>query len=241
VIVPTYQRREFVQRALASVMAQTYRDFELIVIDDCSTDGTTEALVPLRDTLRYRWQTNRGVAAARNAGLELARGSIIAFLDSDDSWLPHHLAVVTEMLGRHPTAVLASTCPEFVIAGREPASNARLVDYRKEPLVCQAWRIGFTSGIAVRRRAIAAVGGFDDRMKAMEDSDMWVRLATHGPFSMVRHATIVHQRTSGSLRDRGRLAGDYLRAAELSAQNLASGVARLLRGSETASWTKREA
>jgi glycosyltransferase involved in cell wall biosynthesis len=103
-IVPTYQRRELVKRAVASVFSQTYRDFELIVVDDGSTDGTAEALAAVGDDrLVYHWQSNRGVSAARNTGIRLARGAILAFLDCDNRWLPDHWAVVTKALGAYPT------------------------------------------------------------------------------------------------------------------------------------------
>src|ERR687897_810012 len=120
VILPTFQRRELASRALASVLAQTYDNFEVIVSDDGSTDGTAEAVASLRDPrIRYAWQPNQGVAAARNAGLRLARGATVAFLDSDDRWLPEHLEVVTAALDRHAEAVLASTCVWFRTSGRE--------------------------------------------------------------------------------------------------------------------------
>jgi glycosyltransferase involved in cell wall biosynthesis len=109
VIVPTYQRRESVQRAVRSVLAQTFRDFELIVVDDGSRDGTRASLAALGDSITYIWQENRGVSAARNAGLERARGELVAFLDSDDRWLPEHLTVMVALLRRHPEAVLASS------------------------------------------------------------------------------------------------------------------------------------
>jgi len=226
VIIPTFQRRHAVVRAVASVLAQTYRDFELIVIDDGSTDGTKEALAPYGDLLRYRWRPNGGVAAARNTGLQLAQGKIVAFLDSDNQWLPHHLAIVTKALEHHSAAVLASTCPNFIVTGRERASQARLVDYRTG-LIFEASQVGFVSGVAVQRNSVAEVGGFDERLAVMEDSDLWVRLATRGPFSVLRRRTIVHQETAGSLRDRGRRAGAYLIAAQLAAQNLATTAAQL--------------
>jgi glycosyltransferase involved in cell wall biosynthesis len=223
VILPTYQRRELVKRAVASVLAQTYRDFELIVVDDGSTDGTREALVGLDDRLRYQWQPNRGVSAARNAGLRLARGSIVAFLDSDDRWFPDHLAVLNEVLDRSPGAVAASTCPGFVVAGRERVTDARLMDCRLRPMLSlEATQIGYPSCVAVRREAIEAVGGFDQRMEAMEDTDLFVRLATIGSFVTVRRRTIVHQATAGSLTDRTRRSGARLVSAELAADNLAA-------------------
>src|SRR2546421_13038913 len=95
VIVPTFQRREYVVRAVGSVLAQTYEDFELIVVDDGSTDGSGVALAGLDCRLRYLWQENRGTGAARQKGLGLVRGEIVAFLASHYTWLPPHLWIVT--------------------------------------------------------------------------------------------------------------------------------------------------
>src|SRR5215213_5732646 len=88
VILPTYERREVVGDAIRSVLAQSFSDFELIVVDDGSTDGTDKSLPRPDPRVRYVWQANAGVAAARNRGLELARAPIAAFIDSDDVWLP---------------------------------------------------------------------------------------------------------------------------------------------------------
>ena len=163
VLIPTFQRRELVRRAVASVVAQTYRDFELIVIDDGSTDGTREMLESL-DTrglrFHYRWQPNRGVAAARNVGLELARGEIVAFLDSDNHWLTDHLDVVVEVFRRQPEAVLVSTCPKYILAGRQQSADAALMDYRsiglldrqcRVPVMHRRSRGGDSSGRRLRR------------------------------------------------------------------------------------------
>jgi hypothetical protein len=224
VILPTYQRRELVRRAVATVLAQTYRDFELIVVDDGSTDGTGEAMAPLGDRIRYRWQPNRGVAAARNAGLRLARGSIVAFLDSDNRWLPDHLAVTVETLSLNPAAVLVSTCPRHVIGGRELAEEGRLVDH-------SAWLIGapfvgLLTCTAARTEDLRAVGGFNERLVAAEDSDLLVRLALRGPFVTLQRRTVLPQRTVGSLSDRARRAGLYLEAGAISSEALIADLKR---------------
>jgi hypothetical protein len=209
VVIPTYQRRELVKRAVASVFAQTYRDFEVIVVDDGSTDGTGEALAPLGERIHYRWQPNRGVAAARNAAIALARGSIVAFLDSDDRWLPDHLAVVTGALARHPAAVLASTCPERRIGGRQGPERARLVE--PLPRMFVAVVPGYPSCIAVARGALDAAGGFDERFSVAEDVDLWLRLAIRGRFVIVQRRTIVKQYTADGLKHTARRRGDYLK------------------------------
>ena len=108
VIIPTYNRRTYVQEAIDSVLAQTYPDYEIIVIDDGSTDGTDQVLhARYGDRIRYVWQENQGESAARNRGIALARGEYIALLDSDDLWLPDKLAKQIPFLDSHPGAVLA--------------------------------------------------------------------------------------------------------------------------------------
>ena len=104
VIIPTYNRRELVQRALASVAAQTRPIDEIIVVDDGSSDGTGEALkAQWGDRIRYEFQPNAGVSAARNRGLSLARGHYITLLDSDDQWLPEKTRLQLDWLRAHPS------------------------------------------------------------------------------------------------------------------------------------------
>jgi hypothetical protein len=227
VVIPTYQRRKYVGRAVRSVLAQRFTDWELIVVDDGSTDGTQEALRAFQPRLRYLWQENKGASAARNAALGLARGEIVAFLDSDDRWLPDHLETLVAMLARHPEAVLACTTPRFRIQGRGRVSDAELVDAL--PLLFVENWIGYPSGTAVRRDQLVAVGGFDERMTVLEDGELWLRLATRGPFSFLQRRTIVRQVTKGSLRDLGCRAGAYLPAIGQMAQSAEAHVAGLSR------------
>ncbi|MEW6186166.1 MAG: glycosyltransferase family A protein, partial [Thermodesulfobacteriota bacterium] len=91
VIIPTYNRAEFVIQAVESVFKQTFADFELILVDDGSSDETRAALEPYSDCITYLYQSNRGVSSARNLGLKIAQGKWLAFLDSDDLWLPEKL------------------------------------------------------------------------------------------------------------------------------------------------------
>jgi hypothetical protein len=102
IVMPTYNRRDTILRSVASVRAQSFADWELLVVDDGSTDGTADVLQGIDSRLRLIRQDNRGVAGARNTGLAAARGSLIAFLDSDDEWTPHHLGVATAFFADHP-------------------------------------------------------------------------------------------------------------------------------------------
>jgi len=112
IILPAYNRRHVIKRAIDSVVAQTFQDWELIVVDDGSTDGTAEVIECADARIRLIPQSNRGAAAARNNGISHARGQFIAFLDSDDEWLPHFLKLTHEHLTRNPGDAFVAT--EFV-------------------------------------------------------------------------------------------------------------------------------
>jgi glycosyl transferase family 2 len=220
VVIPTYQRRNYVRRALASVLAQSSQDFELIVVDDGSTDGTGSAVDGLDDRIRYEWQENGGVSSARNAGIRLARGDLVAFLDSDDQWLPDHLAIVSDVLARHPEAVLCSTSPRFDAGGRQPSSRAEIADLL--PLLFVENVVGAPSGLVVRRTALLEAGGFDERLPVMEGWELWLRLARLGPFALLRRRTFVFQATRGFLTERSSRSGDYQRAMDIVAASAAT-------------------
>jgi Glycosyl transferase family 2 len=223
IVIPTFQRRELVLEAIASVEAQSYRDFELIVIDDGSTDGTGEMVESLGGwdgRLRYRWQPHRGASAARNAGLRLARGEIVAFLDADNLWRPQHLERVMELFARAPEAVAVSTCSGFDLLTCQSCERAMLVD--RDRLVFTGGHLGFISCTAARRDVVSASGGFDERLHALEDTDLWMRLALRGPYLTMRARTVVRRRQRDSLSGASQKSGGYLRAAEISAANLVS-------------------
>jgi glycosyltransferase involved in cell wall biosynthesis len=220
VLLPTLDRRELVVRAVKSVIAQTRQDFELLIVDGGSTDGTREALEPLIDErIRFVTIPGIGVSAARNAALRRTSAPFVAFLDSDDRWLPEHLEVVGSLLDRHPQAVLASTSPHFETAGRAAVDKAIVVD--PFPRIFVGIEAGWTTGIAVRRAAIEAAGGFDERLLVGEDEDLWRRLALQGRFVYLRRRTVTVRRTVGSLSDRGRQRGLHFEAFERSAARLA--------------------
>jgi glycosyltransferase involved in cell wall biosynthesis len=215
-VIPTYQRRDLVEDAVRSVLSQTYGDFELLVVDDGSTDGTGEALADLGCDLRYHWQPNRGLSAARNAGVALARGSIVAFLDSDDLWLRDHLAAVTETFARRPRAALVSTSPRHRAEGCAAPDDSVLL----EPLPACLYGnpVGWPSSIAVRRDDFMAVGGFDEQLPVGEGAELWARLAFRAPFALLERRTIVKRQTSDGLVECWRDTGAFLDAFEITAR-----------------------
>ena len=117
VVIPTYNRWPLVAEAIESVLSQTYRDFELIVVDDGSTDGTAGEIAKFGSRLRLLRQPNRGVSAARNLAFGEARGRYLAFLDSDDLWRPKKLAIQTAFMERNPSVAICQTAEIWIRNG----------------------------------------------------------------------------------------------------------------------------
>ncbi len=179
VIIPTYNRRALLTEAIDSVLRQTFQDFELVVVDDGSTDGTRDAVISFDDPrVRYLFQTNAGVAAARNWGVASSRAPLIAFLDSDDTWMPEKLRVQVDYLERNPHISLCQTEEVWVRDGRRvnPAEKHRKHSgwiFRECVPLC----IVSPSAVMMRREAFGALGGFDESLRACEDYDLWLRAA----------------------------------------------------------------
>jgi len=190
VIVPTHQSRDYLLQALASVRAQTLASFEVIVVDNGSTDGTREAVAALGDSrIRYRWQEDSGMPAdSRNRGVAMALAEWVAFLDADDLWAPAKLERVAAAIAAGSAAiaavdVLCHAVREIDAAGRVIGARAYALDRR--PVADQLqYRGNFltTSAMVVRRLGVEAAGGFDTRPGyfTVEDFDLWLRLAESG-------------------------------------------------------------
>src|SRR5712692_3480948 len=181
VVIPTFNSADYVVQAIQSVLAQTYQEFEIIVVDDASTDNTEELLRPFADRICYVRQDRGGQSAARNRGILQARGELIAFLDADDLWRPTKLARQVEYLKCHPEACLVYT--DFT-RGPLPGSNneSRLRDFKpRDPAdvfhgLLEENFIA-TPTVMVRRSALARSGLFDPTLRGSEDLDLWLRLA----------------------------------------------------------------
>jgi glycosyltransferase involved in cell wall biosynthesis len=171
VILTTYERRALVERALASVFAQTTPVFEAIVVDDGSTDGTAEALRD-RPIQMVRLPHSGNPAVARNAGLERARGELITFLDSDDTLRPKALEDLSDALRAQPAA-------GFAYGDYEPDPGPRPLVPRVGDIFDRLLESDFlvTGAVLFRRSLLGAVGQFDPRCSPAEDWDYWLRLA----------------------------------------------------------------
>jgi len=180
VIIPTYNRRHLFDIALKSVLNQTYKDFEVIAVDDGSTDHTNEVIKNFDDfRVKYLYQENHGVSHARNRGLEISRGKFIAFLDSDDRWVPRKLQRAKELIDRYPDICIFHTDEIWYKGGRllnqkkKHKKPSGYVYLKALPLCC----VGMSTAI-VKRELFEKIGLFDESMQACEDYDFWLR-ATH--------------------------------------------------------------
>jgi glycosyltransferase involved in cell wall biosynthesis len=186
VIIPTHNRRAMLREALASVVAQRGANFEVIVVDDGSTDGTWQDLSGYdlstqRDNIRAVRTERRGPAAARNHGIAMARSRLIAFLDSDDLWMPEKLARQSLFMRNNPDCAISQTGETWLREGTRINPGRR---HRKRPgdIFTDALRTCLISPSAtiLRRGLLDEVGGFDEDMAACEDYDLWLRiLARH--------------------------------------------------------------
>jgi glycosyltransferase involved in cell wall biosynthesis len=182
VIVPVYNRPAFVRQAIDSALAQECPGgFEVVVVDDGSTDETPAVLASYGDRIRVVTQRNGGVARARNAGFAAARGEYLALLDSDDIWLPGKLAAQVALLDAHPKAGFAhSDVEEFFEGGRRTEWRRRPAIESGEVLKALLRRnFVHTMTVMLRRVAIEEVGDFDPRYPPCEDWDLWLRICEH--------------------------------------------------------------
>jgi glycosyltransferase involved in cell wall biosynthesis len=201
--ITTYNRASFVVAAVESALAQTYVDFEVLVVDDGSTDETERALQEYEGRIRYHRQENAGRAAARNTALRIAAGEFVAFLDSDDLWLPDKLAREVEALDAHPSAGLVHGHVEMIgdngaTLSRETASHRTAFDhahrhgatYEGYALDC----VCLTSTVMLRAAVIERIGGYDTRFEALEDLDLYLRLLLDSEIGVVGGAPLARYR-----------------------------------------------
>ncbi len=195
VVIPTWNRAALAERAARSVLAQSWRDLELVIVDDGSTDGTAERLAAIADPrLRVVRQKNGGVARARNRGLAEVRGDWIAFLDSDDLWLPEKLArQMAVMLAAPALTGFCHTGLEIVTPeGTAPAPATAEGRIFEASLLDNPVRAPTSSGL-VRRKVVEAVGGFDPDLPAIEDWDWLQRIARLYDVAAVPEPLVVYR------------------------------------------------
>ncbi|KPJ93918.1 MAG: glycosyl transferase [Gammaproteobacteria bacterium SG8_11] len=192
VIVPTYNRKSLLERAVRSVLAQTVQPQEIIVVDDGSTDDTVAMLQNFDSEIIYHYQSNQGVSKARNSGISLARSPWIAFLDSDDEWLADKLQRQWEALQRHADFLLCHTEEIWIRRGKRvnPMNKHQKYGgyiYDKCLPLCAI----SPSSVMMHRQLFEQVGLFDESLPACEDYDMWLRVCNAHPVLFIDTPLIV--------------------------------------------------
>ena len=183
VIIPTYNCDRFLPEAIDSVLMQTYQDYEIIVIDDGSTDQTCQVLESYQNKIRYFYQENQGSAVARNLGIKQAQGEFIAFLDADDFWiLPEKLAEQVNCFEQQPSLGSVHTGWRIVDGGGEKIIDVE--PWRDVPdLNLESWLMYKpvkTSGMMIRQHWLEQVAGFDGELRQSHDVDLVLRLGLMG-------------------------------------------------------------
>lgn len=195
VVIPLYNKGRYINGAVTSVMNQSHRDFELLIIDDGSTDGGDRIAAGFKDPrIRLFHQENGGVSAARNAGIEKAQNEYIAFLDADDEWDPGFLAEIEKMIIKYPDAGLYGTNHKFRYPdGREAIPDLKsffpgnetdgyIVDYFSS--FSKYARSPFSnSGCCMPKSVLRDLKGYKPGIALTEDSDLWCRIALHHPIA----------------------------------------------------------
>lgn len=186
VIIPTYNRAWCLAQAVDSVLAQTFRDFELVVVDDGSRDETRSVLKAYGSRIRVLDQANRGVSAARNLGIRAARGDLLALLDADDLWQPEKLARQVAFFDRRPGALICQT--EEIWIRRGVRVNPRRRHRKASGDIFEASLalcLVSPSAVMLRRGLLDTVGLFDERLPACEDYDLWLRVSARHPVHLI--------------------------------------------------------
>jgi glycosyltransferase involved in cell wall biosynthesis len=217
VIIPTYNSASYVVEAVDSVLAQTYQDFEILVIDDGSTDNTADVIKKYDGRVRYIPQHNGGVAAARNNGIAESKGEYIAFLDADDTWFPSKLELQMAAIAERADARLCYSAFLSVTADLKPIGIRRSERWGTalEDLLLHGNVIGSICTVIAEASLLKSSGGFDRALSQCADWDMWVRLAAKSEFAYIDEPLVTYrQHDSNMSRNAPLLEKDSLRVLE---------------------------
>jgi glycosyltransferase involved in cell wall biosynthesis len=219
VIIPTYNNACFLPDAIQSVLTQTYRDFEIIVVDDGSTDNTLQVLDPFRDSIRYIAKSRGGPASARNTGIRASGGGLIAFLDADDLWMAEKLQLQVTCLKINPETGLVFT--NRVLSNKQglvcSKGDDRILNLPKGNLFGHllATNLIVMSTVMVRRSCLDQIGLFDESLYGAEDINLVLRLSHSFGFQCIDRALVHKRYHSANVSDQlDSMCGDEVRNVE---------------------------
>lgn len=204
VVIPAYNYAAYLEAAIGSVLRQDHQKFEIVVVDDGSTDNTAAIVAGFTDPrIRYIHQANAGLSAARNSGIREARNEYIAFLDADDQWLPSHLSSLLAHFSKHSAslALVASTSLRVDALGQKFPSRANLVKSdRVVPVADIVLKTRFQpSSVVVRKSVFEECGYFDASLRSSEDRDMWIRIGTNFRIFLQGEPTVLLRKHSANM------------------------------------------
>lgn len=195
VIIPTFNRAHKIPRAIASVLYQTFADYEILVVDDGSEDATHEVLTRFRSHVEWITHSkNLGVSAARNTGIRESHSPLIAFLDSDDYWLPDKLAAQVSFFSEHPEAVACQT--EELWVRRGVRVNPMKKHFKPSGEIFEPSLklcLVSPSAVVVKRSLLEEVGVFDEDFPVCEDYDLWLRVSWKYPVELIPEPLVIKE------------------------------------------------
>ena len=193
VIIPTFNREHFVQKAIKSVLEQTYTDFELIIVDDGSTDNVSQAISKFNDPrLSYIYKENKGVSSARNHGITISQGKYIAFLDSDDYWIPQKLEKQMRFFKNNPEYKIQQTQELWIRHGKRVNQMKKHEKPSGEIYGdCLKMCVITPSSALINKTIFNEIGLFDESLPACEDYDLWLRISCKYPVALIDENLIV--------------------------------------------------
>lgn len=218
VVIPLYNKGPYIARALNSVLAQTFQDFEVIVVDDGSTDNGAAVVRGFDDPrIRMIQQENRGVSAARNRGIEEARAELVAFLDADDEWLAGHLETIMRLRTLFPEAGAYATAYYIQYYNHLREDNIRNLPWGQwEGIIPQFFQVAATSepvtssSVCIPKTVFSRIGNFVLGRWWGEDTEMWGRIALHYPVAFSKKPCVIyHHEATSRANERKKLEKDH--------------------------------
>jgi len=186
IIIPAYNRASWLNGAINSVLGQTFKKFELMIVDDGSTDNTREIVTSYGDKVKYFFQSNKGPSAARNLGINNAQADLVTFLDSDDRWFKNKLQIQVDLMTKDSSIRICYTDEIWIRSGIRV--NQKKIHKKHSGWIfqkCLPLSIISPSSVMIHREVFEKVGLFDENLLVCEDYDLWLRISSHYPITFI--------------------------------------------------------